>query len=427
MRTMVFRLLSLLAGAALLVSCARPPTPVAAPTSNAAPAPPATPQPAVAPSPTQWPAPSPTPRPQPAPTPTPASAEAAARAVIRDPNASFFDVRARREYLRTTTDPRLLKSIPAARDCARLGRPEPPKGRMIIPPFYVSGGHGPANPAYAPAMQPYHAFEDRLSLLATLYARFGEESYVRCMVDTLRDWARANTLLDYDPAESSQAWYTVEWTASTAALSYSVIRADPAVAPADREIIEGWLGRVARRQIGFPGGRSACCNNHAWWRALEATSVGLVSNDVELFRWGMAKYYDALSRMADDGSWPEEMARYERALHYQNFSIAPLAMVAELADRQGVNLYDAKVNGRDIHRAVAFLLRALDDPAVVKAYASEEQDLRAFRPGSEDMAWMELYRRHYASPDLGRFLTEPINTRRFGGDVTLYVYRPAGQ
>ena len=358
-------------------------------------------------------------------------ANSVAGAVIRDPNASFFDVRARRAYLSTATDSRLQGAMPSSRDCTRLEPVPPPKGRMVIPPFYLSGSSGPINPDYAPAERPYTQFEYRLGLLAGLYVRFGEPSYARCLVDLVRAWAQAGALLGYDVAESQQAWFQVEWSAAAAALTYSIVRADSVITSEDHAQVEGWLNRVARRQISFPGGASgaspSCCNNHAYWRGLEAVAVGLVSNDEEMFRWGLSKYYQALSHMAEDGSWPYEMARHERALHYQNFALEPLVMIAELADRQGINLYDASLGGRSLHRAVAFLVAALEDPTRVKKYAREEQYVASFEPGKEDLGWMELYRRRYASPDLSRFLTKPVTTVRLGGNITLYSYRPAGE
>ena len=40
-----------------------------------------------------------------------------------------------------------------------------------------------------------------------------------------------------------------------------------------------WLHKVSRKQISYPGGDNTCCNNHAYWRGLHATMIGVLAND----------------------------------------------------------------------------------------------------------------------------------------------------
>jgi len=119
-------------------------------------------------------------------------------------------------------------------------------------------------------------------------------------------------------------------------------------------------------------------NNHAYWRALCAASVGILTDDNKLYRDALEQYVRAIGQMNPDGSLPLEMARHENALHYQSFALTPLVMIAELAHRQGTDLYSMRVNGHTIADAVDFLVRASANLDLMKQYAQEPQTFSVF-------------------------------------------------
>lgn len=340
---------------------------------------------------------------------------------IRDPNASFLDLPARRAEIGAAGQARLRTAIGPAAKCDATNRPAPPRGRMKLPGYYIGGSHGAVDPAYLPAKKPYNRMWDAVSRAASRYAAFGEPEDAQCVLNILDDWARAEALLDYSVKESSQAWFVAEWSGGAAGLALSVVRAEPTLPPEQLKRVIGWLNRVARKQISEPAGPTSCCNNHSDWRGLMAASIGVVAKDDELFRYGIARYLDTLEQIAADGSLPLEMARHELALHYQNFALLPLIGIAELAQRQGYDLYARQSrSGRTIHDAVRFLLDGLDDPSLLKRYASEPQDFHSLKPGSRGFSWMEAYRRRFPSPRFDRWLTAPPFEPRLGGDTRVY-------
>lgn len=360
----------------------------------------------------------------------PALAQSFELATVRDPKASFFDVVARTAWLRAHPgDARLLSSRPAAVDCTLLSAVPAPVGPMVIPPHYAKGNHGPMHPDYEAAVAPYRAFEDRAALLANLYVATGEAGYARCLLDQLDQWARAGALLDYTvrdgAGESKQVWYQVEWSTGAAALALSQIMTEPGLDGLKRGRVLTWLNQVSHKQISFPGGDSTCCNNHAYWRGLHATMVGVLSGDDGLFRWGLGRYAVAIDQLAADGSWPLEMARHEQALHYQNFALLPLVLTAEIAARQGVNLYAYQHQGRDLHSAVRFLASALA-LATRPGAPAQDLNLQAFAPGRSDQTWAEFYRARFGQDPLG-LLSQAVFNARTGGNATLLVYQPPAQ
>ncbi len=352
----------------------------------------------------------------------PAEKDPYAKATIANPSASFLDVSARRAELAHATTPRVVEALRWRSGCVSSEQPAPPAGRMIIPHHYLSGSNGPINPAENIATAPYHRFEEAVSDGASRYVATGDPAEAVCVANLLARWADAKALLNYSSRESSQAWYQVEWTLSSVSLAWSVVETDPAIPAAQRAAILSWMHKVTEYmfdQDPHPGDE-ARENNHAYWRALCATSVGILTSDEKLYRRGLAQYVRAIGQMNRDGSFPLEMARHENALHYQSFALAPLVMIAELTARQGIDLYSLRVRGHTIDDAVDFLVRASANPGLVKHYASEPQTFSLFS-GQKPPAWTEFWAARHPGKPWTELLTKPLVDSTIGGNSTLYA------
>jgi len=146
---------------------------------------------------------------------------------------------------------------------------------------------------------------------------------------------------------------------------------------------------------------------------------GILSNNQSRYERGVDGYLRALGQLRGDGSLPLETERGSRALWYQRHALATLTTMAEIAQTQGHDLYNRQVNGKTIHLAVRYLLRALDDPTLVHGYAAanyapgsnrnfKSQDtgfLQFGGHGRHYMAWTEAYRRRFPNN---------ANTRQIG-------------
>ncbi len=294
---------------------------------------------------------------------------------------------------------------------------------MIIPHHYLSGTYGPINPGECRLTVPYYLkFEQAVTNGAGRYVVDGDSAEAVCVADLLGQWAAANTLLDYSYKESSQAWYQVEWSLSSISLAWSVVQNDPAIPAAQRAAILKWMHKVTEYMFDQDPrpGDTEHENNHAYWRALCATSVGILTSDEKHYRRGLSQYVRAIGQLNKDGSLPLEMARHENALHYQSFALTPLVMIAELAARQGINLYSLRVNGRTIGDAVDFLVRASADLGLMKQYASEPQTF-SLLSDKKPPAWTEFWAaRHPGKPWTG-ILTAPLVDSVIGGNATIYA------
>jgi poly(beta-D-mannuronate) lyase len=348
--------------------------------------------------------------------------------LVTDPTASYLDVHDRTRLLKATQDPvlRLAAQKFKADNCLEQPTPKPVDRYLSMPAFYVD------RKGWEAANEPLRAFETRVTDLAALYVQSGDTTNARCLLRVLDDWAAKDSLISFDyQGNQGQAWYAVEWTASCAGLAYSIIKGAPDLDAGQQARVEAWLKRVAKNQISYPGGPTSCCNNHAYWRGLHASIIGVINNDNDLYRYGIEQFLSALDSMSKDGSLPLEMARGERALHYQTFAILPLVYIAEIASRQGHNLYDLKVKGKDLHLAIRFLMRAMHDPDLVKQRTYAKQDMSFMEGcGQTILNWMEPYFRRFKVQEVGEFLqkrraTCPLYENWSGGPSTLYFYEPS--
>lgn len=357
-----------------------------------------------------------------------ATATAAATAqTVSNPKASYIDVAKRHAELAQTKDPRTLQAINSLRSCVKLPPVEPPTGRMNIPHHYLSGSHGPRNPAEAAATNVYNGYERRITAGMNQWLVTGNKDEARCAQEQMDAWAQAGTLLDYDPKESSQAWYQVEWTLSATAITESVLMNEPSLDQSKLTRDIRWMNNVAHRTMEFDKAGKGT-NNHHYWRGLAAIATGVISSDNELFSWGVGVFKQGVNEIDQRGALPQELARHERAIHYQSFALQPLVPLAEFADRQHVPLYSYKSPaGKSIRDAVNFLGEAVANPQIAKAYTPDEQ-MTDFGSG-DFFAFAEFYSHHAELPPvIAKGLEKPTFATRIGGSTTVIDgYVPSGR
>jgi hypothetical protein len=181
------------------------------------------------------------------------------------------------------------------------------------------------------------------------------------------------------------------------------------------------MNKVAHRTVDFDkAGKQT--NNHHYWRGLAAVATGVISSDNGLFDCGIGVYKQGINELDQRGALPQEMARHERAIHYQSFALQPLTPLASFAERQHIPLYQYRSpSGRTIHDAVNFLGEALANPEIIKAYTPDAQMIDD--KGTDFFAFAEFYS-HYAEPtpipsSILQGLEQPTFATRIGGNTTV--------
>ncbi len=338
---------------------------------------------------------------------------------VADTHASVVDVAARQVAMRSTKDPLLRSAIKGLRSCVELPSVAAPSGRMTIPRHYLNGSSGPINPAEHEATKAYTAFEQRFTAGINQYVATGSHQESRCALEQLDLWAKAGALMDYDRYESSQAWYQAEWTLSSAGIADSVLVNDETLDATEQKRVTEWLDKAAQKCVSQerPGDTG---NNHHDWRALAAISIGVTAGDDKLFQFGIATYKEAIAEIDANGAFPKEMVRHENATHYQGFTLQPLVLVAQIAARQGIDLYGFKANDHSLRDAIIFYGRAIEDPSIVKVYTSDPQKTEF---GQGDFAEFAFYVAKFGSegmpPPITKALMHPTYDTRIGGETSI--------
>lgn len=340
---------------------------------------------------------------------------------ISNPKASYIDVSQRHLLLTQNKDPRTAQAIDSLSFCTRLSPVSAPQGRMIIPPHYFSGGHGPINPAEAKVTRLYSNFEHRVTAGMNQWLVTSSKDEAQCAQQQIDTWAQAGALLDYDPKESRQAWFQVEWTLSSIAISESVLVNENSLDQAQVKRDIAWMNKVAHHTVEFDKAGTQT-NNHHYWRGLAAVATGVISNDDDLFDWGIGVYKQAIGELDQRGAFPQEMARHERAIHYQSFALQPLIPLAEFAERQHIPLYQyCSPSGRTVYDAVNFFGAALANPEIIKAYTPDTQLIDG--EGKDFFAFAEFYSHHVDPAQIPasilKGLQQPTFATRIGGSTTV--------
>lgn len=282
-------------------------------------------------------------------------------------------------------------------------------------------------------------------------------------MNTVRVWAQAEamTKLEDTVAGSNTAvTFGLKRTLVSLIPNWALVRTNPQVKPTDRKLVDTWIAHVVALADTNTGGRNRnkrvvnCpanqdtrnCNNHRYLRDTVNIMWGALDADNNRYRKGIERYQVALRQMRADGSLPLETARGARALWYQNYAISMLVTIAETATQQGHDLYALKIEGRSLHHAIAFLIKAIAQPKIVFAYARanrnpgpahdwREQDLRFTEPRGRwhHMAWTETYMARFPNHANTRHIRKqlpwliedrPLLSRIAGGNTSCMFAKP---
>jgi poly(beta-D-mannuronate) lyase len=245
----------------------------------------------------------------------------------------------------------------------------------------------------------------------------GSRAGARCVYTLLAAAAAADAWTGKMPTNNSV--YMQNWMLSGTAMAYLKVRNSGQGTKEEDTQIQQWFQKLAGRVREYfeeerkrPG--SDAWNNHMYWAGLSTAAAGIAANDLNSFIWGLSGYEMGIHAIQPDGSLLLEMGRGRRALHYQLYALAPLVMLAELGQVNGVDLYAER--GGAIHRLAQFDLAAMKDPSLLERRAEAAQE--AYRPYSGmDIGWAVPYAQRFPNADLSAMISQASTVRfwQWGG------------
>jgi poly(beta-D-mannuronate) lyase len=278
----------------------------------------------------------------------------------------------------------------------------------------------------------------------------GDSAATARLIRLLARWADAGALRGGGGERGgANRAYALDRTLLPTIVAFASVAGNPGMDAVTRERVRSWLGHLVETRPRPGAGDLTRRNNHHYLRGSVDAAWGALVGDDERFQAGVAAYLDALRSMRPDGSLPLETRRGARALWYQRHAIASLVVTAEVAANQGLDLYGRRVDGRDLHAAISFLLDAVEDPARVQPYATADDNPGLDQPpnvqdlsflatrghGRHYMAWVEIYAARFPGrPESRRLMGllarsdpgfRPMLDDYSGGATTCYFARPS--
>jgi poly(beta-D-mannuronate) lyase len=288
--------------------------------------------------------------------------------------------------------------------------PAPPEFAKIIEaePYYTDSHASVIDPAKKAAYEkasegPTHLGQ-YVGLAADAYLSNGSKAAAACVYSLLDAAAKADAWAGEMP--HFQDVYVQNWMLSGTAIPYLKVRNSGAGTAQQDAEIQRWFRHLAERvQTYFDKGNghptTDAYNNHLYWAGLALMAEGVADNDQDAFLWGIATYYQGVGLIQSDGSLVAEMNRAGMALHYQLYALAPLIMLAELGEANGVDMYN--MNHGAIHRLVKFDLAALQDPAIIAKRTGVQQSTSAPYSGNE-IGWAVPYVKRFPNAQLSALI-----------------------
>lgn len=215
-----------------------------------------------------------------------------------------------------------------------------------------------------------------------------------CAFVWLGAWAKGGAL---QSPLTGQSAFNRDQALAALALAYLQIRN---VEPDDKTLrpaILDWLGRLANGVIDHyesEAGEMSRANNHRYFAALAVGATAIAVEDERFFAWAVDTLDQAVCGTDSSGALPMEMRRGPRARDYQIFAAGPLVMLAEIAERNGVNAYGRCAGG--LHRIIDFGLRSIVDPSAIERLTGVEQvDFPGPGKRGTRLAWLAPYVRRF--------------------------------
>jgi len=270
------------------------------------------------------------------------------------------------------------------------------------------------------ALKPVDDFIVDLANGTNLAQRGGDDAAgaADCVLDAILVWAEADALSDLGTMNAQ-----ISSPSRLGGIALAYLQAAPLASaddPGRRTVIDGWL--IARMQASMvyfdteaPPGSSR--NNLRAWAGLAGAAVGSATGDAAVLDWAAGSLELVACQADADGALPLEMGRGALALHYQLHAAAPLVVGAALLADEERDLFE--VCDGAIHRIVAFVPKAFNDPSLVEAKAGERQ---SYVTGEEELkgfqlAWADAYLARFANTALSTFVEgyRPLANSKLGG------------
>lgn len=276
--------------------------------------------------------------------------------------------------------------------------------------YYIDAHHSVIDPvkkaAYEKAAEAPTHLGQWTTQAADAYLRHGSRAGARCVYTLLSAASEAGAWSA--TMSTGQAHYVQKWLLAGTAMAYLKVRNTGVGTPEQDKAIQRWFGLLADRVEDYVDSKlkysgSDAWNNHRYWSGLAVAAAGIARNDTREFHFGMDAFKCGVDQIEQSGVLPLEMARAGMALHYHLYALAPLIMLAELGEANGIDTY--AVNRHAIDRLVNLCEQGLLHPEILEKATGVPQNLPNKIAGAT-IGWAVPYVRRHPDAQLSAWIAQ---------------------
>jgi poly(beta-D-mannuronate) lyase len=289
--------------------------------------------------------------------------------------------------------------------------------------YYVDSQHSIPDPVlkknYEDSVAGIENFSRAAVKAADVYQATGSRAAAQCVVTLLQSVATQKTLAG--TMDGGQASYVQGWNLGAWAVAYLKVRGAGLVSESQARDIQPWMRKLAEENADYYEKKRAsrhhpndADNNHVYWAGFAIAAAGIANGNRNLFNWGMAAYKHGINEIQKDGSLPNETARGQMALHYHLYALAPLLMLAEFGEANGLKLYAERDYA--IKRLVGLCVSGLQDASFFQQKTGVKQVTESGVQAWQ-ISWAQFYTRRFPDPKITELMSkaERLNYTMLGG------------
>ncbi len=314
---------------------------------------------------------------------------------------------ARADQLKSPWDTHPVALTDASYTC-----PDPPPFSKSLDAegYYSDAHHSVIDPVKKAAYEKAAEAPDHLGQWTTqaadAYLRHGSRAGAQCVYTLLTAASAAKAWSASMP--TGQAHYVQKWLLAGTAMAYLKVRSTGVGSPEQDKEIQKWFGLLAGQVVDYVDDKmknpnSDAWNNHRYWAGLAVCAAGIARNDSREFHFGMEAFKVGVDEIGPSGVLPRELARAGMALHYHLYALAPLIMLAELGEINGIDTYSQNHNALD--RLVNLCEQGLQHPEIFEKATGVEQNMPDKISGAV-IGWAVPYVRHHPDTQLSAWIAQ---------------------
>lgn len=245
-----------------------------------------------------------------------------------------------------------------------------------------------------------------------------------CALAWIDAWVRGDAISDLQTRQSALSSTRI---VAGMGMAYLSVRPYAEATGYDSAALKSWFEARARDFIAVyegSGDRDSNRSNHRYWGGFAVAVSGVIADDQSLLDWGIESYRIGVCQIDARGALPLELERAKKARDYHLHAVAPLVMIAELAEANGTDAY--RLCDGAVHRLIKFTLTSVADPREIEAITGAKQVKLPTEDGAirgDRLAWVEPYFKRFggSEKDYGIKLSRPLFSSNLGGRLTSMV------